>query len=351
MPSKLMPWITNWRTVMPVAAILLFAFGLDHHETQSIEDANRERISQSLAHLRADFEKELSSRLFLVHGLSAFAKNRPSMSYPEFQSFVQYLVEQAPGIRSIQWSPGAVVTHVYPVKGNEAAIGHDLRADPTRRESVDHAIRERSFVVSGPVDLRQGGYAIIARNPVHAEGFLGFATILIDMETLYAAVDLPRHERELRIAIRGKDGLGREGAVFYGDERVFSEPGAAFANVTLPHGNWEIAAALRDPDAYHWVGRFPLAVAVLLAIATVLYLNRRAVSAETALRTSEVFLREAQQLAQIGSWEHDIANNAVTWSDETYRIFETAPLTFSPSYAHSWLRFIRKTAAGSTMPT
>lgn len=43
-------------------------------------------------------------------------------------------------------------------------------------------------------------------------------------------------------------------------------------------------------------------------------------------------LAEAQQLAHIGSWEWDVATNAVTWSDELYRIYGMTPQERSMSY-------------------
>jgi PAS domain S-box-containing protein len=43
------------------------------------------------------------------------------------------------------------------------------------------------------------------------------------------------------------------------------------------------------------------------------------------LQRSRQQLREAQRLAQIGSWELDIAGNRLFWSEELYRIFEMDP--------------------------
>ena len=49
------------------------------------------------------------------------------------------------------------------------------------------------------------------------------------------------------------------------------------------------------------------------------------------LQQSEARLKEAQQLAHLGSWELDIASGVMTWSDETHRIFEVAPDKFGRS--------------------
>ncbi len=54
--------------------------------------------------------------------------------------------------------------------------------------------------------------------------------------------------------------------------------------------------------------------------------------AETQLRESERRLTEAQRIAQIGSWELDLAAGVLCWSDEIYRMFEIDPERFGASY-------------------
>ncbi|MDA0267022.1 MAG: PAS domain S-box protein [Cyanobacteria bacterium] len=54
--------------------------------------------------------------------------------------------------------------------------------------------------------------------------------------------------------------------------------------------------------------------------------------AEEALKTSETRLKEAQRIAQMGSWEVDLTTHDLIWSDETYRIFEIDPQQFGATY-------------------
>ena len=49
------------------------------------------------------------------------------------------------------------------------------------------------------------------------------------------------------------------------------------------------------------------------------------------LRKSERFLAKAQRLSHIGSWECDLTNLAVTWSDELYRMFGVEPQGIEPA--------------------
>ncbi|MBI5352865.1 MAG: PAS domain S-box protein [Chloroflexi bacterium] len=53
---------------------------------------------------------------------------------------------------------------------------------------------------------------------------------------------------------------------------------------------------------------------------------------EDALRQSESQLNEAQRIAHIGSWQLDIVNNVLQWSEEIYRMFEIDPEKFGASY-------------------
>jgi PAS domain S-box-containing protein len=51
-----------------------------------------------------------------------------------------------------------------------------------------------------------------------------------------------------------------------------------------------------------------------------------------SLRESEDRLKRAQEISHVGSWELDLVNNRLTWSDEVYRIFGLQPQEFGATY-------------------
>lgn len=59
--------------------------------------------------------------------------------------------------------------------------------------------------------------------------------------------------------------------------------------------------------------------------------ERKAV--EKSLREGEAMLQEAQRIAHVGSWDVDMLNDKLTWSDETFRIWEIDKTKFKADFA------------------
>lgn len=53
---------------------------------------------------------------------------------------------------------------------------------------------------------------------------------------------------------------------------------------------------------------------------------------ERALRESERLLKQAEQIAGVGSWEMDFSDHSLTWSEETYHMFAVDRRSFDSSY-------------------
>ena len=55
--------------------------------------------------------------------------------------------------------------------------------------------------------------------------------------------------------------------------------------------------------------------------------------AEEALRSSEIRLKQAEEIAHLGSWALERENDRLVWSDEVFRIFGLQPQAFDATYA------------------
>lgn len=81
-----------------------------------------------------------------------------------------------------------------------------------------------------------------------------------------------------------------------------------------------------------------MGVAILVMAATV---NERAM-AEKAARSAQASMEEAQRLVHLGSWEWDIPNDTIHWSEEMYRIYGYADTGFPVSFERAMERVLEE---------
>lgn len=211
----------------------------------------QERVSvlDSLSTLSARLEGVVNANLLLVHGLTAVISAKPDIDQEEFSHIARGLVDDRHALRNLAGAPGMVVSLMYPLTGNEAAIGLNYQTHPLQRAMALRVMQTGKPWVAGPLSLVQGGIGIIVREPVFVPAahkdekprFWGLLSAVIAVDALYRQAELDRYSRQLRLAIRGVDGTGAGGAVFYGDAKVFSSQPLTRA-VVLPGGTWQMAA-------------------------------------------------------------------------------------------------------------
>lgn len=113
-----------------------------------------------------------------------------------FEDVAAELVTLFPGVSAMQLAPNGVIDRIYPLAGNEAALGHDLLADRRRNREAVNAITTQQLTLAGPFNLVQGGIGAAGRLPVfitdarHERHFWGFAIALIRIPTLLDAAGL-----------------------------------------------------------------------------------------------------------------------------------------------------------------
>ncbi len=236
--------------------VFLFCFGIlisywfAHLQFSRQTDRQREQVGAELDNIRGNLSRELYSAIHLTEGILSLVSVEGKIDAPRFQAIAGRLIRHNAFIRNIALAPDNIIQFVYPLEGNEKALGLDYLKAPDQRESVLRAIAERRMVVAGPVKLVQGGIGIIGRtpifiadleNPKETQKYWGISATVIDFQKLVKTVGLETVHSGIRIALRGRDGMGDRGDVFWGDAAVFAANPVAM-DVTLPSGNWQIAA-------------------------------------------------------------------------------------------------------------
>ena len=226
-----------------VMLLLVWAFYLlDSVHTRWVEGRVRSHVSDQLVQRGVGLGNTLNDKLALLYGLRSFVEVDPSPARleKEFPHFAASLCAGSGGVRALQLVRRGVVSHLYPIEGNEAVLGHNLLSDP--RPSVPRTIRKAlasdRVTLNGPLELKQGGSGLVARLPIrHGDDTWGLAAIVLDIDQLFNEAGV--HLRDAGMTISVRDAAQD---VFFGDGSVFTAS-PVVQRVPLVDGYWEVAAA------------------------------------------------------------------------------------------------------------
>lgn len=257
-------------------------------ELRDREAQRRVQLVTQGASLRAALTHELSSVLYLSSGLRSYLTVRhASLAGDEIQRILEDLYRSASHVRNFSVAVNVTVRYVYPVAGNERAIGLHYPSTPGQWAQVRQVRDTGEPLLVGPLPLVQGGVGMIYRVPVMVDGrYWGLVSTVIDVPSLLRDAHAQAAVTDLEVAIRGRDGLGLHGDVFFGSEALFERSDAVLTDVDVPGGKWVIAMA--EPPAMN-VGGWRLAhvrnalwqalvavVALVLGLGTTVILGQRA---------------------------------------------------------------------------
>ena len=238
---RLMGWFLPLLAVLFASVLGEYVIRLDQ---ENLLREQRNRVMVEVGELRAKIEGELNATLRLTEGMIAYVSTHSKLDDGAIQPMLKALHTYGLHIRNIGLAPGNRLSYIYPLEGNEKALGLYYPDVKDQWPAVERMMRERKPKLAGPLRLKQGGVGIIYRVPVFhgpRQEYWGLLSMVVDVERLYASVGLAAERNGLRLALRGKDGLGDEGEVFFGNPAVF-EGDSVKASVITPGGTWVLAA-------------------------------------------------------------------------------------------------------------
>ncbi len=279
----------QWALLLCATLFLaIIAAYLDQENNLHRDDRLRGKVLNDLSQIRAKLEYQISSNLHGAQVLTHAIALNPEITASDFESFAAPLFSAPHNLlKTVVAIPNQGPRFAYPANAPERALA---TAEP--RAAAAAALRTAEIILAGPT---AGETDLVGLLPVAIAGedgtrLWGLVAAVLDTQQLYHLSGLLAIETTLQIAIRGKDGLGARGEVFYGDPEVFaSNPVKAI--IALPTGNWVIAAIptqgwpVRADNALMFRSILGgIALVILLALYAIMRLLRKTHESETRLR-------------------------------------------------------------------
>ena len=103
-------------------------------------------------------------------------------------------------IKTHEIAKDGIVSQIYPIQGNENAMGFNVLEDSERKKAALLARDSGEYTIAGPFDLVQGGPGVLLFDPVYqidAQGnkkFWGFSVLVMDWEKFIDKMELNKLE-------------------------------------------------------------------------------------------------------------------------------------------------------------
>jgi two-component system sensor histidine kinase ChiS len=312
--------LNGWTAIHYTVALLITVLAaltllhVDRMESHERGQEVRADIRTRLDAIRVKLEAGIVGPLLRTRGITAQIAVHGDPTPDEFARLVAILLEGNRNVINMALSHGTVIGMVYPLKGNESILGVDYRTVAHQWPTVSRAIESRNPLLQGPVTLIQGYSGLIVRAPVFVPdpkggepSFFGIVSVVLNVDGLLTDAGLKQPDLPIRIAIRGRDGLGAAGEVFFGDAAIFAQDPVEM-DIVLPYGSWRMAAVPKISADADWTmevtSRRALAVLLLLLIAAAAFgtAHHMAVQKEVAERRRiEQELLHARNLAEVSN--------------------------------------------------
>jgi diguanylate cyclase (GGDEF)-like protein/PAS domain S-box-containing protein len=344
-------YVPAFVAIVAMVGILVYADW--QHQSAAYQEqrlASLDRLNQISSKLQSDIQ----GNLHLMRGLVATIEALPDMQQAQFSQIADQVIQGQTQIINVAAAPGLVVRMVHPYAPNTAVLGLDYMKSPTQREAVLMARDTSAPVITGPVNLVQGGQGLIIRLPVFLprengrREFWGVLSSVVSLEALYNRSGLLEAQRTERLAIRAetRDGLPPE--YFFGDKALASVDNIS-VSLDVGRETWVIYAAPKSgfglSFADIWLFRLQLLLAEAIVVLPMVWAGRLMQERqrnlvmlherEEAMRLLSHRLQVALETSQIGVWEYDPTANLLVW-DERMKVLYGLPALARTACYQDW---------------
>lgn len=178
------------------AGVLLLALLLTAYLEHTAIEQERDRMEHIATSIGSETYETLLSEMGKTRVLEAYLIQTGG-SYEGFGRIAPILLEEE-FVRNVLFAPDGVVEMVYPVAGNEDAVGLNMNEEGAGNREAQAAIEKGELYIAGPFELIQGGLGIAGRLPVFLENeggektFWGLVSVTLDFPAVLSSNPIER---------------------------------------------------------------------------------------------------------------------------------------------------------------
>ena len=145
-------------------------------------------------------ESQLSKYLAESDLMKRIVEKEYDIDNEQFDKLAELMQEDEDVIEARELAEDGVVSRIYPMEGNEAAMGLDMLQNPERKKEARLARRSGEYTIAGPYELVQGGTGALLLDPAYItdqngeEKFWGFSILVMNWDNFIQEVELEKLE-------------------------------------------------------------------------------------------------------------------------------------------------------------
>jgi signal transduction histidine kinase len=218
--------------------LLVLAQFLSYQNYIISENKLRDEMQNELVVVKDKLNSFLKSSLVVTKTLAYLVENYGEPK--NFQSIGKNLLSGNKYIDALELTKQGEITHVYPLKGHEPALGYDILKDSLTRKEGLKAIQKKELFFAGPLKLKQGNHGIVGRSAIFRDGkFIGFSVVVVKLDALIKKIGLHNSENR-KFAFQLSKTNPNTGKEEYFLPNAIHEAGKHSLSIYIPEGKWRI---------------------------------------------------------------------------------------------------------------
>ena len=120
-----------------------------------------------------------------------------TISDEQFVELSGFMKQNKKVIEAYELAPGGIISQIYPMEGNEEAMGMDMFTLSERRTEAVLAEESKEYTIAGPYELKQGGMGALIFDPVYLkedEQFWGFVILVLNWNQFVEELQIDKLE-------------------------------------------------------------------------------------------------------------------------------------------------------------